>query len=77
MAFGTNSKPIFSANIWLAGFHCMAMLSLPVMLFYFLFVTCRAFHKRSCVPYLLQLYNLGVISRPGQSGFQPSQLLEA
>lgn len=76
MAFGTNSKPIISTNIWHTGFHCMAILSFPLMLFNFLFVTCRAFHGRSCVPHLLQQYHLGVVQRPGQPGFQPSQLLE-
>lgn len=33
MPFGTKSKPIFPTNTWLTGFHCMAILSFPLMLF--------------------------------------------
>lgn len=32
MAFGTSSKPIFSTNIWLTGFHCTAILSFLLIL---------------------------------------------
>lgn len=60
MAFGINPECIFSTNIWLTGFRCVAILSFPLTLFNFLFVTSSPFQGRSCVPHLLQQYHLGL-----------------
>lgn len=76
MGFGTNPERILSTNIWLTRFHCIAILSFPLTVFNFLFVTYNPFQGRSCVPHPLQQYHLGVVSRPGQPSLQPSQLLE-
>lgn len=52
MAFGTNPEDIFSANIWLTGFHCITTLSFPLMLVNFLFVTSSPSQGRLCISHI-------------------------